>query len=129
MIRNDDVVMNMTALTVDVRRYYYITVRRDTAGEFQTGEMCKLNIEGIIFVEFIRVEGLNNQLRLIFALRVPCYFANSLANKLLRRSVWCRADNAVGCGAHIVVAHVLVRAVDRVHRGRAYTFRSLNFGY
>lgn len=63
MIRNDDVVVQVAALTVYVRRYYNIAVRRDTAGEFQTGEMCELNIEGVIFVEFIGMEILENMLR------------------------------------------------------------------
>ena len=112
-----------------MRRYYNIRVRSDAPGEFQTGEMCELNIEGVIFVQFIGMKRLDYQLSLILTPRVAGNLRDSLTNKLLRRSVRRSADNTVRSGAHIVVAHVLVRAVDRVHSRSTDTFRSLNFGY
>ena len=47
-----------------MRRYYNIRVRSDAPGEFQTGEMCELNIEGVIFVQFIGMKRLDYQLSL-----------------------------------------------------------------
>lgn len=129
VIGDDDVVMKVAALTVGMRRHYHIRVRRDTAREFLTGEMCELNIEGVIFVQFIGMEILENMLRLIFTSRVPSNLSNSISDELHRRSVRCRADDRVRRRAHIVVAHVLVRAVHRVHSRSADTFRSMNFHY
>ena len=80
-----------------MRRYYNIRVRSDAPGEFQTGEMCELNIEGVIFVQFIGMKRLDYQLSLILTPRVAGNLRDSLTNKLLRRSVRRSADNTGEC--------------------------------
>ena len=76
----------MPALTVDMRRYYNIRVRSDAPGEFQTGEMCELNIEGVIFVQFIGMKRLDYQLSLILTPRVAGNLRDSLVAYCARES-------------------------------------------
>ena len=40
VIRPSDVVVQMAAIGIGVRRYYNIAIRRETAREFHTGEVC-----------------------------------------------------------------------------------------
>ena len=117
----------MTALAIGMGGYYNVSIRRETAGQFQTGEVRELNIEGVICRKFIRVKRLNFDFSLVNTLGVPGNLRNGVVDELHRRSIRRRADNRVGGGAYNIVAHILVRTVNGVHRCSANTFGSMDF--
>lgn len=127
VIRPSDVVVQMTAIGIRMRRYNDVTVRRETTCKFHTGKMREINVKRIILVQFVRVKRLNCNFSLVDTPRVTRMFCNSVTDELHRCSIRRSADNRVRSGAYVTFAHALVRTVNGIHRCSANTLRSLYF--